>query len=109
MHLVPDALDDSLPGFDAISSGLGQTFDGTLRELAVFPQQGLVRMPENMTFEQAATLPCSGLTAWNALMGLRGREVKAGDYVLVQGTGGVSVAALQVSIRDQSQRVHYNH
>ncbi|OIW24696.1 NAD(P)-binding protein [Coniochaeta ligniaria NRRL 30616] len=51
-----------------------------------------------MTFEQAATLPCSGLTAWNALMGLRGREVKAGDYVLVQGTGGVSVAALQFAV-----------
>ncbi|KAH8903660.1 GroES-like protein [Coniochaeta sp. PMI_546] len=102
IHLVPNALDDSLPRFEDISGGLGQTSDGTLRELAVFPQEGLVRMPENMTFEQAATLPCSGLTAWNALMGLRGREVKAGDYVLVQGTGGVSIAALKVSMRDSN-------
>lgn len=95
--MVPYVSDEFLPRMDAICSGLGQALNGTLRELGVFPQQGLVRMPNNMSFEQAATLTCSGLTAWNALMGLSGREVKAGDYVLVQGTGGVSVAALQVS------------
>ncbi|KAB5542810.1 hypothetical protein GE09DRAFT_226911 [Coniochaeta sp. 2T2.1] len=98
MHMVPDVPEDALPHFTDISGGLGQVSDGTLRELAAFPQEGLVRMPDNMTFEQAATLPCSGLTAWNALMGLRGRELKAGDYVLVQGTGGVSVAALQFAV-----------
>jgi NADPH:quinone reductase-like Zn-dependent oxidoreductase len=98
IHMVPDMPDHLLPGFEDVAGGLGQASDGTLRELAVFPEEGLVRMPDNMTFEQAATLPCSGLTAWNALMGLRGREVKSGDYVLVQGTGGVSVAALHVSL-----------
>ncbi|OAA65314.1 Alcohol dehydrogenase superfamily, zinc-type [Niveomyces insectorum RCEF 264] len=97
-HMVPVASDDFLPQMDAISGGLGQTRDGTLCESAVFSQHGLIRMPSHMSFEEAATLGCSGLTAWNALMGLRGREVKAGDYVLVQGTGGVSVAALQFAI-----------
>jgi len=53
-------------------------------------------MPRNLTFEQASTLTCSGLTAWNALFGGRGGGLKAGDTVLTQGTGGVSVAALQV-------------
>jgi NADPH:quinone reductase-like Zn-dependent oxidoreductase len=43
-------------------------------------------------------LTCSGLTAWNAIFGLQGREVKAGDWVLIQGTGGVSVAALQFAV-----------
>jgi NADPH:quinone reductase-like Zn-dependent oxidoreductase len=51
-----------------------------------------------LAFEEAATLTCSGLTAFNALFGLRGREVKAGDWVLVQGTGGVSIAALQFAV-----------
>jgi len=55
-----------------------------------------MKMPSNLSFEQAATLTCSALTAWNALFGLRGRELKAGEWVLVQGTGGVSIAALQV-------------
>lgn len=59
-------------------------------------------MPVHMTFAEAATLTCSGLTAWNALMGvpaLPGVDTVPGpgSWVLVQGTGGVSVAALQVS------------
>lgn len=94
-HMVHPATDDFLPRLDFISAGLGQALDGTLADEAVFPQDGLVRMPRNMSFTRAATLSCSGLTAWNALMGLRGREVKAGDFVLVQGSGGVSIAALQ--------------
>ena len=53
-------------------------------------------MPKNLTFLQAATLTCSGLTAWNALFGLDCKAPRAGETVLVQGTGGVSIAALQV-------------
>jgi NADPH:quinone reductase-like Zn-dependent oxidoreductase len=79
-----------------ISSGLGQRVNGTLCRTGVFHYSALVEIPESLTFEEAATLTCSGLTAWNALMGLKGREVKDGDWILVQGTGGVSVAALQV-------------
>lgn len=56
-------------------------------------------MPEGLSFVEASTLLCAGLTAWNALFGLRGLTgVKEGDVVLVQGTGGVSVLAMQVCI-----------
>lgn len=75
---------------DDINSGLGQRTHGTLCRTGVFHYSALVEFPQSLTFEEAATLTCSGLTAWNALMGARGREVKAGDWVLVQGTGGVS-------------------
>lgn len=94
-HMVHPATDDFLPRLDNISAGLGQALDGTLANTSVFPADSLVPMPSNMSFTEAATLGCSGLTAWNALFGLSGREVKAGDYVLVQGSGGVSIAALQ--------------
>ncbi|KAF8453732.1 hypothetical protein BDZ91DRAFT_777864 [Kalaharituber pfeilii] len=53
----------------------------------------LVSIPKNLNFEQAATLSCSALTSWNALFGMK--PLKPGEYVLVQGTGGVSIAALQ--------------
>ncbi|CAK7230047.1 hypothetical protein SBRCBS47491_007454 [Sporothrix bragantina] len=94
-HMVQGVSDDFLPRLDAISGGIGQAVNGTLCEQGVYPAESVVRMPNNMSFAQAATLGCSGLTAWNALMGLKGRAVQAGDYVLVQGTGGVSIAALQ--------------
>lgn len=53
-------------------------------------------MPKNLSFEEAATLTCSGLTAWNALVGDGGIAGLKGKTVLTQGTGGVSIAALQV-------------
>lgn len=59
----------------------------------MFPEQGLVAMPSNLNYLQGATLVVAGLTAWNALYGLA--TVKAGDYVLTQGTGGVSLFAVQ--------------
>ncbi len=72
------------------ASALGGAIDGVLAERRVFPQDGLVRVPEHLSFEEAATLPCAAVTAWNGLSG-----VKPGDRVLVQGTGGVSLFALQ--------------
>lgn len=78
-----------------INQGLGQIDHGTLQEYGVFHENTLVHMPKNLSFEQAATLTCSGLTAWNALFG-GGRGPEKGDTVLTQGTGGVSIAALQV-------------
>ena len=66
---------------------------GVLREYGAFDENGLVEIPEHLSFEQAATLPCAGVTAWNALI-ISGK-VKAGDTVLTLGTGGVSVFALQ--------------
>jgi NADPH:quinone reductase-like Zn-dependent oxidoreductase len=75
-------------------AALGSPLDGTLADQIVVYEDGLVSIPEGLTFEEAACLPCAGVTAWNALM-IAGTPVKAGDTVLVLGTGGVSMFALQ--------------
>lgn len=72
---------------------LASPADGVLTEYGVFSEQGLVSVPEHLSWEEAATLPCAALTAWNALY-YSGR-VRAGQSVLALGTGGVSVFALQ--------------
>ncbi|QDS67550.1 hypothetical protein FKW77_003010 [Venturia effusa] len=94
-HMVPSIDPTMFPTMSAIRTGMGQQVDGTLAQYAVFHVSCLIHAPKNLSYEQAATLTCSGLTAWNACMGLKGRGVKQGDWVLVQGSGGVSVAALQ--------------
>ena len=73
---------------------LGSPVDGVLAEYVAFDQHDAVLVPRNLSFEEAATLPCAGVTAWHALMAA-GRPIQAGDSVLVQGTGGVSIHALQ--------------
>lgn len=78
----------------ASKTGLGGCIDGTLREYATFAESGVVKMPENLDYVEAASLVCAGLTSWNALFGLR--PLEKGQWVLVQGTGGVSLFALQV-------------
>lgn len=75
------------------SLGAGAQWQGILREYGTFDQESLVPIPEHLSYDEAATLPCAALTAWNALI-VSGR-VKAGDTVLTLGTGGVSVFALQ--------------
>lgn len=80
------------------AEGVGQTVDGTLRQYGVFHESTIVHMPSNLSFVEAATLTCSGLTAWNALFGLESKAPRKGDVVVVQGTGGVSIAALQVCL-----------
>ena len=82
---------------DALSA-LGAVADGVLRQYAVFKEDGLVHMPAHLSYEEAATLPCAGLTAWNALYGSGLRSLRAGDTVLTQGTGGVSIFALQFGV-----------
>ena len=73
---------------------LGGTAPGVLTEYRLFPQDSLVAKPAHLSFEEAATLPCAALTAWNALF--EGpAPLRAGDRVLVLGTGGVSMFALQ--------------
>jgi NADPH:quinone reductase-like Zn-dependent oxidoreductase len=67
--------------------------DGVLREYGAFDENGLIRVPEHLSYEEAATLPCAAVTAWNALV-VSG-TLKAGDTVLTLGTGGVSIFALQ--------------
>ena len=83
---------------EAIGSGLGGALDGTLRQYAVFPEDGLVQAPSNLTPTEASTLTCAPLTAWNALYGLESKALKPGQTVLTQGTGGVSLAAIQFAV-----------
>lgn len=77
----------------ASATGLGGAVDGTLRQYAVFNETGLSRAPSNLNPLETSTLTCAGLTAWNALYGLK--PLNPGQWVLVQGTGGVSIFALQ--------------
>jgi NADPH:quinone reductase-like Zn-dependent oxidoreductase len=83
------------PTRERLRSTLGGPLDGTLAELAVFDQESVVKTPEHLSDEEAATLPCAAVTAWSALVTEGG--VTAGDTVLVQGTGGVSLFALQIA------------
>lgn len=75
---------------------LGGSIDGMLAEEVVLHEEGLVRIPDHLSFEEAACLPCAGLTAWYALTTRGG--FRPGDSVLVLGTGGVSIFALQFAI-----------
>lgn len=75
------------------STALGGGVDGMLAEYVVLREAGLVRVPEYMNFEEAATLPCAAVTSWNALV--TEGHLEPGDSVLVMGTGGVSIFALQ--------------
>lgn len=81
------------PTHERVSKPLGGPLDGVLAEQMVVRQEGLVRAPEHLSDAEAASLPCAAVTAWAALV-TEGR-VQAGDIVLVQGTGGVSLFALQ--------------
>ena len=78
---------------DYLTDRLGANLDGLLAEYAVFNEEAVVLLPSHLSFEEAATLPCAAVTAWVALTGHR--RVTAGDTVLIQGSGGVSVFALQ--------------
>jgi NADPH:quinone reductase-like Zn-dependent oxidoreductase len=84
------------PGPDGWGEVLGCTRDGMLTEQAILPESGLVRLPDSLSFEEGASLPCAGLSAWNSLRGgPTGKTTAPGETVLVQGTGGVSLFALQ--------------
>jgi NADPH:quinone reductase-like Zn-dependent oxidoreductase len=77
------------------ANALGGGRDGMLAEEVVLPESAWVRVPEHLSFEEASTLPCAGLTAWHALF--EAASLKPGETVLLQGTGGVSVYALQLA------------
>jgi NADPH:quinone reductase-like Zn-dependent oxidoreductase len=96
--MTPSLSPSRFPSMVDICAGLGHGGQGTLRQSASFPATALLHAPESLSYEEASTLTCSGLTAYNALFGLKGREVKKDDWVLVQGSGGVSVAALQFAV-----------
>lgn len=75
---------------------LGGPLDGMLGEYALLDERGVVPCPARLSWEEAATLPCAALTAWQALV-VEG-QLKAGDWVLLQGSGGVSLFALQFAL-----------
>jgi NADPH:quinone reductase-like Zn-dependent oxidoreductase len=79
----------------AMDSAQGGAVDGMLAELVALPADVVLPIPQHLSYEEAATLPCAGLTAWNALV-TRG-QLRAGQTVLVLGSGGVSVFALQIA------------
>lgn len=72
---------------------LGGDIDGMLAEYVVLRESGVVPVPAHLSWEEAATLPCAGVTAWNAVV--HAGRIKSGDTVVIQGTGGVSIFALQ--------------
>ena len=97
-HMIRNHPDHALVTLAIVSEGLGSQLGGTFCQYGVFHDSNLVHAPTNISFEEASTLTCSALTAWNALFGLPGKQIKEGDWLLTQGSGGVSIAALQFAI-----------
>jgi NADPH:quinone reductase-like Zn-dependent oxidoreductase len=81
------------PAADVHKSALGGGIDGMLAEYAVLEEDGTVKIPPHLSLEEGATLPCAAVTVWNAMM--EHAKLKAGDTLLLQGTGGVSIFGLQ--------------
>jgi len=79
--------------YQAVNTGLGGALDGALRQYGTFNENGLVDMPPSLNWAEGSTLSCAAVTAWNALYGLK--PLTPGDIVLTQGTGGVSIFAIQ--------------
>lgn len=78
---------------DMRKSTLGGPLDGTAREMMDVPEWAAVAIPESLSYAEAATLPCAALTAWSSLVTMN--QARPGEYVVVLGTGGVSIFALQ--------------
>jgi NADPH:quinone reductase-like Zn-dependent oxidoreductase len=83
---------DGPPTPDKVKEALGGDIDGMMAEYVVLKESGLVAVPSHLSYEEAATLPCAAVTAWNALAA---GNLKPGATVLILGTGGVSIFALQ--------------
>ena len=95
-HVAGIFLQDWLSGqcnHQMTSSALGGAIDGVLTTHKVFNQDALVHLPTGYSFTEGSTLPCAAVTAWHALVDAG--KIKAGDTILIQGTGGVSIFALQ--------------
>lgn len=82
-----------------LSRSMGLPLNGVLTTHRVFPQRALVAAPGYLTDDEASTLPVAGVTAWMSINGMRpmGQNGGKGEYVLIQGTGGVSIAGLQIA------------
>jgi len=86
---------EGAPTAAALATARGGNAGGMLSEIVVTDAEGLVTIPAHLSYEEAATLPCAGVTAWVGLF-KRG-QLRAGDFVLLEGTGGVSVFGLQLA------------
>jgi NADPH:quinone reductase-like Zn-dependent oxidoreductase len=93
-HFIPEWIDGDGTG-DGDYTTMGAPLPGVLAEYIVCDEQALVATPQYLSDDEASTLPIAALTAWNALFGRR--VLKAGEVVLIQGTGAVSVFALQLA------------
>ncbi|MCF2528079.1 zinc-dependent alcohol dehydrogenase family protein [Yinghuangia soli] len=101
LTVFPDWIDG--PFRFEYAAQLGGTRDGVLAEYAVVSEQAVVPVPEYLSYEEAAALPLTAVTAWNALTG--GRRILPGETVLVLGSGGVALAALQFAVVSGAQVV----
>jgi len=81
---------------NVVGTVTGSDLDGMLSQYVTLSEQNLVKLPAHLSFEEGATLPCAGVTAWNGLV-TRG-HMQPGDFVLLEGTGGVSVLGLQFAV-----------
>ncbi|KAJ6505331.1 hypothetical protein C8R45DRAFT_1070074 [Mycena sanguinolenta] len=90
-------MQDKLHNESPSEQALGGAVHGVLTQYRTFPAQALVAFPDHLSYEEASTLPCAALTAYNALLSGYA-PLKAGDTVLVQGTGGTSIFALQFAV-----------
>lgn len=90
---------DGAPDAQKYRGALGGDIDGMAAQYVKLHSDGVVRLPEHLSYAQAATLPCAAVTAWSALHRAQGMfgKIGAGSTVLIQGTGGVSMAALQLA------------
>ncbi|MEM1143110.1 MAG: NAD(P)-dependent alcohol dehydrogenase [Pseudomonadota bacterium] len=93
-HFFPNWV-DGVAALEKLQGVPGDHIDGFASQIVTMPVAAFSRVPAYMSFAEAATLPCAGLTAWRALM--EEASLSEGDSVLVQGTGGVSLFALQIA------------
>jgi len=89
-HWVDGKIDDK-----GLNSALGGAIDGVLADSFILQEDCSVKVPEHMSYTEAATLPCAATTAWHALVNVG--EIKTGDTILLLGTGGVSIFGLQLA------------
>ncbi|KAM0227801.1 hypothetical protein ACHAP5_012102 [Fusarium lateritium] len=98
---APDVVDqrgsEGQSGMADVPTMLGLGTQGTLRSHGIFSESALVHAPKSLNWLQAAILPVTWLTAWNALSDLKSSQIGPESWILVQGTGGVSVATLQLA------------
>ncbi|KAJ7625865.1 hypothetical protein FB45DRAFT_1030190 [Roridomyces roridus] len=97
-NFMIDKIHNEFMSNEVANSALGGAIHGVLTEYRCFPAHCLVAIPSHLSYEEASTLPCAALTAYNALLSSGSEPLKAGDTVLIQGTGGVSVFALQFAV-----------